>query len=345
MKLLKHGFEPFVKSNISELFAFDITSTRYSYNDMLNLMLLMGTFNSYAEGTSNAFDKHVRCPTSDTLLSYVKGMDRYELLSTSSMMMEQMVKSLKSKGSLNRPVDIAIDWHDDMYYGKKAEMVNGTKPSDGTSYAYQYMPASLLLDGIRLVVYVMPIKSKSMLLEYVKDGVAFIANRLHIEIASIALDAGFFSEDMVSYLESMKCNYVIRMPANKRVRSMGMKHGERIRYRFNDGLETDLVRCLVVDEDEMSYYLATNMKHDADKLLDMYRNRWGIETSYRVIEQFMPQTTSKAYVIRLFYFLFAVWMYNLWILFNINRQGYGVIVLAFKVELLISILLASTSEV
>jgi len=140
VKLLKHGFEPFVKSNISELFAFDITSTRYSYNDMLNLMLLMGTFNSYAEGTSNAFDKHVRCPTSDTLLSYVKGMDRYELLSTSSMMMEQMVKSLKSKGSLNRPVDIAIDWHDDMYYGKKAEMVNGTKPSDGTSYAYQYMP-------------------------------------------------------------------------------------------------------------------------------------------------------------------------------------------------------------
>ncbi|MEM2761014.1 MAG: hypothetical protein QXW73_09540, partial [Nitrososphaerales archaeon] len=43
-----------------------------------------------------------------------------------------------------------------------------------------------------------------------------------------------------------------------------------------------------------------------------------------VIEQFMPQTTSKAYVIRLFYFLFAVWMYNLWIIFNINLQGYGV---------------------
>ncbi|MEM3127456.1 MAG: hypothetical protein QW769_00455 [Nitrososphaerales archaeon] len=47
-----------------------------------------------------------------------------------------------------------MDWHDDMYYGKEADMVNGTKPRDGTSYAYQYMTASLLLDGIRLAVYV-----------------------------------------------------------------------------------------------------------------------------------------------------------------------------------------------
>ncbi len=63
----------------------------------------------------------------------------------------------------------------------------------------------------------------------------------------------------------------------------------------------------------------------------------GIETSYIVAEQFMPQTTSKKYVIRLFYFLFAVWMYNLWILFNIGRKEDGLIVLELKIELLFSI--------
>jgi hypothetical protein len=339
VKLLKHGFEPFVKSNISELLTFDISSTRYSYNDVLNLMLLMSTFNSYAEGTSNAFCTRVRCPTSDTLLSYLKCMDRYELLSTSSMMMEQMVKGLKSKGLLNRPVDIAIDWHDDMYYGDTAEMVNGTLPRDGTSYAYQYMTASILTDGIRFVVYVMPIKSRSLLLKYVRDAIAFIKNRLQFEIGSIALDAGFFSEDMVSFLESL--TYVIRMPANEKIRSMNLKHGDRIRYRFSDGKEADLV-CYVYDD--MVYYLVTNMKCAADKLLDIFRNRWGIETSYRLIEQFMPKTTSKKYEVRLFYFLFAVWMYNLWVLFNINQKGYGFIVLAFKVELLLTIMTTVSSE-
>jgi hypothetical protein len=349
VNLLKHGFEPFVKSNISELLLFDISSARYSRNDMLNLLLGMSAFNSYAEGTSNSFSTRIRCPTSDTLLSYLKSMDRFELLSTSSMMMERLVKNLKSKGLLkNKPVYIAMDWHDDMYYGDTAaDMVNGTKPRAGTSYAYQYMTASLLLDGTRLVVYAMPIKSRSMLVEYVRDAIAFITNRLQLQIAGIALDAGFFSEDMVSYLESMKCNYVIRLPANAKVKSMCMKHGDRVRYRFTDCMEADLVCCIVDDDDgKLTYYLMTNIVTcDADKLLDMYRKRWAIETSYRIIEQFMPQTTSKSYEIRLFYFLFAVWMYNLWILFNMSQQGYGVIVLAFKVELLVSIIMAATSLV
>jgi hypothetical protein len=70
VKILKHGFEPFVKSNISELLALDISNaSRYSQNDMLNLMLLMSTHGSYAERTSNAFGRYVGCPSSDTLLS------------------------------------------------------------------------------------------------------------------------------------------------------------------------------------------------------------------------------------------------------------------------------------
>ncbi|MEF8849132.1 MAG: hypothetical protein V5A68_08395, partial [Candidatus Thermoplasmatota archaeon] len=45
-----------------------------------------------------------------------------------------------------------------------------------------------------------------------------------------------------------------------------------------------------------------------------YGKRWGIETSYRVKKHsYLPQTTSKNYQIRLFYFLFSVLLYNLWI--------------------------------
>jgi len=344
VRILKHGFEAFVKSNISELLLFDISNARYSRNDMLNMLLIMSTFNSYAEGTSNTFCSHVRCPTSDTLLSYLKGIDRFELLSTSSMMMEQMVKALRSKGLLNKPVDIAIDWHDDMYYGDAADMVNGTKPKDGTSYAYQYMTASILMDGVRFVVYTIPIKSRSILAEYVRNAVTFITNRLQLQLGSIALDAGFFSEDMASFLQQ-SFSYIMRMPANEKIRKMNLKHGDRIRYKFNDGKETDVVCCADDNNKNITYYLVTNIGCDADKLLDMFRNRWGIETSYRIIEQFMPKTTSKKYEVRLFYFLFAVWMYNLWVLFNIDQQRYGVIVLALKVELLISILLAASSEV
>ncbi|UCD13142.1 MAG: hypothetical protein JSW60_06165, partial [Thermoplasmatales archaeon] len=42
-----------------------------------------------------------------------------------------------------------------------------------------------------------------------------------------------------------------------------------------------------------------------------------VESSYRVKKQYLPKTTSKNYMIRLFYFMFAVLLYNLWILADI----------------------------
>nr|WP_255291467.1 hypothetical protein [Natrinema sp. CBA1119] len=48
-----------------------------------------------------------------------------------------------------------------------------------------------------------------------------------------------------------------------------------------------------------------------------FRRRWGIETSYRQIGDFLPRTSSPTFSVRLFYFLFAVAMYNLWILANV----------------------------
>jgi IS4 transposase len=70
---------------------------------------------------------------------------------------------------------------------------------------------------------------------------------------------------------------------------------------------------------------ATNIKFScegdvnlAELLGRMYSKRWGIETSYRVKKHsFLGKTTSKNYVVRLFYFMFSVLLYNLWILADI----------------------------
>jgi len=48
-----------------------------------------------------------------------------------------------------------------------------------------------------------------------------------------------------------------------------------------------------------------------------FRRRWGIETSYRQIGDFLPRTSSPTFSVRLFYFLFAVSLYNLWVLANV----------------------------
>ena len=43
----------------------------------------------------------------------------------------------------------------------------------------------------------------------------------------------------------------------------------------------------------------------------------GIENSYKTIKEFLTQTTSKTYVVRLFYFAFAVLLYNCWLLVDV----------------------------
>ena len=56
----------------------------------------------------------------------------------------------------------------------------------------------------------------------------------------------------------------------------------------------------------------------AERLFDLYGRRWGIETTYRIKKHsYLPKTTSKNYLIRLFYFMFSVLLYNLWILADI----------------------------
>ncbi|MGC9209140.1 MAG: hypothetical protein ACP5GH_04755 [Nitrososphaeria archaeon] len=45
-----------------------------------------------------------------------------------------------------------------------------------------------------------------------------------------------------------------------------------------------------------------------------------IETSYRMINQFLPKTTSKNYSLRKLYFYLAVLFYNIWVLLNYKHK-------------------------
>ena len=55
----------------------------------------------------------------------------------------------------------------------------------------------------------------------------------------------------------------------------------------------------------------------AERLFKAYGRRWGIETSYRVTNNFRAKTTSKDYLVRLFYWLYSVLLYNIWIMIDI----------------------------
>jgi hypothetical protein len=130
-------------------------------------------------------------------------------------------------------------------------------------------------------------------------------------------------------LEELDVEFVIRVPQTGKVQRFIADHNEDTfvadyeMARSNPPTGRTTVRRVVVPhrscEDDHSC-LVTNRdatRHVAQPLAEAYRRRWVIETSYRKVTEFLPKTSFPTFSLRLFYFLFAVALYNLWVLTNL----------------------------
>ncbi|MFP3262799.1 MAG: hypothetical protein RXP28_08285 [Nitrososphaeria archaeon] len=83
--------------------------------------------------------------------------------------------------------------------------------------------------------------------------------------------------------------------------------------------EQATVRIVAVKCKKELLVFATNTDLKPKAIRRMFRKRWAIETSYRMINQFLPKTTSKLYSLRKLYFYLAVLLYNIWVFMNYKR--------------------------
>jgi hypothetical protein len=320
--LLARGFDTVLTRYLPPLLCFEVKpSYMYTKADYIRLLVNSSVLNAYAEGTSNVSNKvGARVPNSDTALLRFKSIDRYELQSVVSIVLEEQVNELKRKGLLDRPVPIAFDWHDQMFYGEKeTDMVNGTRPKDGSSYAYQYLTASILVDGKRLTIVLAPIKSMGHLLSYVEDALNRIRN-MGVRVRYLLFDGGFSSLGLPAFLEENGYDYAVHFTPNSVTKRMDLKDGQSVQYPSDRPFK--LVR---VDDEEtkISYLFATNMTCRPKRLLRRYKTRWGVETAYREHNTFLPRTKSKNYVVRLLFYAVAVCIYNAWCILNAVADGEG----------------------
>jgi putative transposase len=349
---LARGFDPVLMRYLPQLLCFEVKpSSMYTKSDYMRLVVNSSVLNAYAEGMSNVSNKiGARVPNADTALMYFKTIDRYELQSVVSIVLEEQVNELKKKkGLLSRPVPIAFDWHDQMFYGDHdtAEMVNGTRPKDGSCYAYQYLTASILVDGKRLTIVLTPIKSRKHVINYVKDALNRIRN-MGIRVRYLLFDGGFSSLELPAYLEENGYTYAIHFTPNAVTKRIGLKDGGSTAYPCDKPFK--LVR---IDDREtkISYLFATNMTCRPKRLLKRCKTRWGVETTYREHNLFLPKTKSKNYTVRFLYYAAAVCIYNVWCILNAfgddNREEDGgsrhVIALEVKLSILLAFLIPAAA--
>lgn len=344
----------FLERKVKPFFSVKLPNrSKFSKNEIFRILSQMSIQNTFAEGTCNYRKLTDITLSADTLLRTIKNTDINNIKDGLSLFNKKTIKVAKRQGLFLTPVPIAIDWIDIMFYGDKSTpMVVGTQHKDGSNYAYRYITASILADGKRLVIAAQPFMEANK--ENIVKTIAAILNEIkhQIKISHVLFDRAFYVIDLISLLENMKIKFMIHAPANKlpkRALEEGLPFIIEYKSNAHKKYPEHQYNILGFEWADEKWFFATNMEFEKTNLLkviEIFRKRWGVETSYRMINQFLPKTTSKHYHVRIFYFYFACIMYNAWALFNLIKNnvgtGFHIPVLFFKNLLFTSFLGSET---
>jgi len=264
---------------------------------------------------------------------------------------------------------VAFDFTAVMYYGvdkKGNPFVTGTKPKNGTYYAFRFFAISITTDGARFILYACPVtKETDGAFMYVETGIELL-RELGINVSILTLDREFYAADVINYLQEGHINFIIPVPQTDR-----FKREVKKRTQFPEKLpavvkfwrigqphvnETETTLVILEEKDERkgevhTYGYVTDLpwdfyQTDPSILSELYSKRWGIETAFRVEDKFDIYTTTRKGEVRYFFFAVGCLLYNFWVFINfcvqISEFGRGrskILIKVDKLKLFFTILL------
>lgn len=303
----------------------------------LTLLVLAAIDNTSAEAIAK--DK-LRLPSADTVINAIKKLDWKDIQRGFDKILDITLLQLRKQRMLWGSGTLAIDFHDDRYYGNKDdEGVVGTKPERGTCYAFRIATIEIVMQGCRFTLAELPFK-KGM---KPADIVEYLIRRTwkYVKIREVLLDGGFYDSDVIERLKRLNVNYIIRADKSKRLNKRLIRRQSRRNYEFamqihikrankDRGYRTSWTVGKRAETTLVAFYAnkkngkkkewhawVTNIDKSPRVIQKIYKRRWGIETGYRVKGDFQANTCSKNFTVRVMYSLLAICLYNLWVLVNL----------------------------
>ena len=324
-QLVKKRFSPFIDINLNH-------NVIYTKNQFIDLIIHMGQTRDFAENGSKTF-REIRTkisPDADTLLYHLKNYQDYKQLHRMFITLFEIVWNMTQQANIfniNKRYDVAIDFTEWYFYGdRSAPMVVGKEPDRGTTKCYKFATINIVESGKRFTLLALPVGPFDTKEQILSQLLIYALQR--IKIRRVYVDRGFFDSKAIKVFNRFHLKYL--MPATKIPTVKGIMEIAPAPSVITDFEMKDITFNLVIVEDELEdgkkvkRAFATNEEYNendvdlAERLFDLYGKRWGVETSYRIKKHsYLPKTTSKNYLIRLFYFMFSVLLYNLWILADI----------------------------
>lgn len=223
---------------------------------------------------------------------------------------------------------VAIDTHNVPYYGRPTPDVVGGPKKQGTKWFFCYATVVLLHKRRRYTIALEPVLPKTKPHEIVRLLLDQIAEK-GLRIRGVTLDSAFDSGDTLLLLQERKLAYSVplrRKGTGRNARNQCFEGRHRLvrwtewttdqtrrRVRTQTLLWKGKAKTLVFAFQGWSGDRARNVHQQANHSRQLYRRRFGIETSYRQKNQAQARTTSRDLIYRLLlegigYLLRQVWV-------------------------------------
>lgn len=269
-------------------------------------------------------------PHGDTHLRTAKQFSPEELVEGVDDAVSRLTSVIESEAAFRRPVTVAIDITTVPYYGDVdgMEMVSGIEGEE--ERAFKFATLSVVGYNVPLILAVEPIRESSPWDENPPNEVHRVVRRLvrraqqHVSIETVLCDREFDSKAVFQTLSNLDVNYLIptrRGPSEEEVlEEMNARSEavavERARLRVETGAHECRFLYVPSSSGEGIVIFVTNVDVRPEMAVSFcrrYSRRWQIEAEYKSIKgDFLAKTSSKDYRVRLFYFVFAVLLYNVW---------------------------------
>jgi putative transposase len=235
-----------------------------------------------------------------------------------------------------RRVENAADLVEIPYHGQTAQdddEVRRGAASDGTTPFHMYATLAIVHSGQRFTL--------AMTFVWAGEKMEVVlARKLGVRFKRLYCDKGFCSVAVLRLLRRQRVPYIIPIPARGGAGGIkGLFYGRRSysrRYTFNRGTRAAYTTTVVIvcrysarryGRHGVAYFAYAVYglgRVEAHQLFELYRRRFGIETSYR--HQVRARTSSRNPALRLLLVGLALLIVNLWVLLRrtwVQMTRYG----------------------
>lgn len=252
-------------------------------------------------------------PDGDTVLRRIQKVPTVEWTKRFEKANKDVLKALVKARVFTTSVWLALDITPVPFYGdKNTPGVMGTKRVKGTNYAFKYMTVCVTAQRERITLagsYMTQLMNHQKLMkELLHKSLKYIKGKL-----KILCDREFCTVPYIKVLEEFNADYLMAIARNSRINKIIKETKEFprvVKYSMGRGKnKVEFWLILVKNEKGKVYSFATNIEvteKNCEQLVELYRNRWTIETSYRMTHDVRARTCSKNFAFRWFLVVFGL---------------------------------------